>query len=90
MASKNKISSDDVMLILTSLAKLETKLDSKTETITAHYLHTKERLDKLEEKYSKLIDEISKLKEVQAKHAVIVTVAATVFSAIVVQIIRGS
>jgi len=83
---KNKLSSDDVMLILTSLAKLDAKMD----TMTAHYTHTKERLDKLEEKYSKLIDEISKLKEVQAKHAVIVTVAATVFSAIVVQIIRGS
>jgi len=85
-SDKNKLGSGDVMQILTSLAKLDGKMDM----ITYQYTCTMERLDKLEEKYSKLIDEISKLKEVQAKHAVIVTVAATVFSAIVVQIIRGS
>ena len=85
-SDKNKLGGDDVMQILTSLAKLDGKMDM----ITYQYTCTMERLDKLEEKYSKLSDEISKLKEVQAKHAVIVTVAATVFSAIVVQIIRGS
>ena len=83
---KNKLGSDDVMQILTSLAKLDGKMDM----ITYQYTCTMERLDKLEEKYSKLSDDITKLKEVQAKHAVIVTVAATVFSAIVLQIIRGS
>ena len=83
---KNKLGSDDVMQILTSLAKLDGKMDM----ITYQYACTMERLDKLEEKYSKLSDDITKLKEVQAKHAVIVTVAATVFSAIVLQIIRGS
>jgi len=85
-SDKNKLGSDDVMQILTSLAKLDGKMDM----ITYQYTCTMERLDKLEEKYSKLSDDITKLKEVQAKHAVIVTVAATVFSAIVVQIIRGS
>ena len=85
-SDKNKLGSDDVMQILTSLAKLDGKMDM----ITYQYTCTMERLDKLQEKYSKLSDDISKLKEVQAKHAVIVTVAATVFSAIVVQIIRGS
>jgi len=85
-SDKNKLGSGDVMQILTSLAKIDGKMDM----ITYQYTCTMERLDKLEEKYSKLSDDISKLKEVQAKHAVIVTVAATVFSAIVVQIIRGS
>ena len=85
-SDKNKLGSDDVMQILTSLAKLDGKMDM----ITYQYTCTMERLDKLEEKYSKLSDDITKLKEVQAKHAVIVTVAATVFSAIVLQIIRGS
>lgn len=67
------------------LGRLEGKLDSISGLLTT----ISRRIDRLENEVKDQREELSGVKQIQAKHAVIVTIAATVFSAIVVHFVKG-
>lgn len=65
------------------------RLEGKLDAISGMHVDASKRMDVLERNNRELSKEISTIRQVQARHAVIVGVASTVFSAVIVHIIRG-
>ena len=70
------------------LYQLLGRLEGKIDSISDRFILTSQRIDKLENSIANQHKELSHIKQIQARHAVIVTAVATIFSAIVVHFFR--